>query len=80
MADFSYSIELFWATLYPNTLEAAKQMTLFMESNDGSNKMQLHHFAAVKAQIKKAGWSISKQRPSKMTSEQEDALMDELAV
>jgi hypothetical protein len=75
-SDFEYHThDPLFVTIYPNTTQAMEALSIFMTANHGSNKVFKFEFAAVKAAIKKAGYSI---RKGKKCTQSIDSILAEL--
>lgn len=75
--DLEFTNDGLFATFFPAT-DAGKQAWLEMEAQGGS-KVLVMHLPAIKAQLKAAGYTVRKARPSKpLTVDQLKSMLAEL--
>jgi hypothetical protein len=77
MTDLSYTTNGLFTTFYANTDKGVEAWSVMANHQGGNAKVLTMHLANVKRQLKKAGYSVSKEKPSKMTM---DEILNELAI
>ena len=70
MTDFSYSITENMYAVYANTDQAALALSQIMAQNQNSIKFFKHEFQSLKRQVRAAGYSISREKQSKMSADE----------
>jgi len=67
--DIEYITDGFWVSLMPVT-QSGHDAWLHILGITGSSKIQASHFPSVKKQLKDAGYTIRKSRPTQKTDQQ----------
>lgn len=77
-SDFSYINQGIFTLFLPNNGKAVEAWKLIAEQTDGTGKVFTHHAKSTVAQLKKAGYTVSKTKLVKITDADLDQMFNEL--
>lgn len=77
--DFTYTKCTLFTTIYPNTAGAHRELSKYMATNGGSNKILTIQFPQFRADATAAGYTFARERRATMSAKTEDALLADLS-
>lgn len=79
MKDFSYIDQGLFTAFLPNTKEAETAWRELAGVTDGTGKVPTIQAKQIIGQLRKAGYTVEKAKPVKLTGAELDAIFDELS-